>query len=71
MFFSKSPGFFDGSQHQRLVLGRSPRHRGIHVGRVAEGSSFRSGLIIQHLDDFKITSPLKRGDGIVVDCGLP
>mmetsp|Transcript_22969 Transcript_22969/g.34839 ORF Transcript_22969/g.34839 Transcript_22969/m.34839 type:complete len:1014 (+) Transcript_22969:77-3118(+) len=66
-----SPGFFEGSQHQSLVIGRSPRHRGVHIGRVAEGSSFRNGLIIQIDDSKSIDSALKRGDGIVVDRGLP
>ena len=64
-----SPGFFEGSQHQMLVRGRSPRHRGIHVGRVVEGSSPRNGIFIAS-DDFT-TSSLKRGDGIVIDRGMP
>eukprot|EP00571_Detonula_confervacea_P000488 CAMPEP_0172316690 /NCGR_PEP_ID=MMETSP1058-20130122/29104_1 /TAXON_ID=83371 /ORGANISM="Detonula confervacea, Strain CCMP 353" /LENGTH=1112 /DNA_ID=CAMNT_0013031057 /DNA_START=45 /DNA_END=3380 /DNA_ORIENTATION=- len=64
-----TPGFFEGPKHQRLVRGRSPRHRGMHVGRVV--SSDRGALIVKlddHLDqeDF----PLKRGDGIVVDRGM-
>ncbi|CAJ1954674.1 unnamed protein product [Cylindrotheca closterium] len=63
-----SPGFFEGSAHQRLVRGRSPRHRGVHVGRVGEGSSSKTGLIVQsdHFDRLD----LKLGDGIVVDRGL-
>ena len=73
-----TPGFLDGSHHQRLVRGRSPRHRGIHVGRVVEGSSWKNGLIIE-LDDTDDVdeaidglgnSKLKLGDGIVVDRGL-
>lgn len=31
-----SPGFFGGSNHQRLVEGRFPKHRGLYVGRVLE-----------------------------------
>ena len=61
-------GFFKGSQHQTLVRGRSPRHRGIHVGRVAEGTSPRNGIIITS-NDFR--SSLKHGDGIVIDRGMP
>jgi len=61
-------GFFEGSQHQMLVRGRSPRNRGIHVGRVAAGTSPYNGLIIAS-DGFANT--LKRGDGIVVDRGMP
>ena len=65
-----TPGFFDGPQHQRLVRGRSPRHRGVHVGRVI---SSNGGAITIQLDD-KYTAedmPLKRGDGLVIDRGMP
>ena len=31
-----SPGFLAGSNHQRLVEGRFPKHRGLFVGRVLE-----------------------------------
>ena len=69
-----TPGFFEGSQHQRLVRGRSPRHRGVHVGRVAHGSSTKNGIIIE-LDETNKSKPLqetlKRGDGIVIDRGMP
>jgi U32 family peptidase len=65
-----SPGFFDGSRHQHLVRGRSPRHRGVHLGRVLEGSSWKKGLFVA-LDGMEgDNTPLKRGDGIVVDRGL-
>ncbi len=60
-----SPGFFEGSLHQEIVRGRSPRHRGVYVGKVMEGSSWRDGLVIQSKVD------LKRGDGIVIDRGMP
>lgn len=63
-----TPGFFEGSVHQRLVRGRSPRHRGVHVGRVCEGSSPKKGLIVA-ADHFE-SLELKLGDGIVVDRGL-
>lgn len=65
-----SPGFFQGSQHQRLVRGRSPRHRGIHLGRVVEGSSPHTGIVMR-CDDDPTSSSLKRGDGIVIDRGMP
>jgi len=64
-----TPGFFEGSQHQRLVRGRSPRHRGVHMGRVLEGSSPQNGLFI--LNDEVRENGLKLGDGIVVDRGMP
>ena len=60
-----TPGFLDGTKHQRLVRGRSPRHRGVHVGRVAKGSSPKNGLIVE---GDKID--LKLGDGIVIDRGM-
>jgi len=63
-----SAGFFNGPRHQMLVRGRSPRHRGIHVGRVAQGTSPQNGIIIASGD---FSSTLKRGDGIVIDRGMP
>jgi hypothetical protein len=67
-----TPGFFEGPKHQRLVRGRSPRHRGVHVGRVISSDK---GVVIVQLDeklllDLSSDPPLKRGDGIVVDRGV-
>jgi collagenase-like PrtC family protease len=62
-----TPGFLDGTQHQRLVRGRSPRHRGVHIGRVLPGSSWRSGLFVTLSGQVQ---HLQRGDGIVVDRGM-
>ena len=61
-----TPGFLDGTHHQRVVRGRSPRHRGVHVGFVGAGSSYKNGLVIS-LDESK---DLKLGDGLVVDRGM-
>lgn len=64
-------GFFEGPKHQRLVRGRSPRHRGVHLGRVV---SSNSGVLTIQFDDRLMDEaefPLKRGDGIVVDRGMP
>eukprot|EP00980_Cylindrotheca_fusiformis_P031112 scaffold25830_cov162-Cylindrotheca_fusiformis.AAC.13 len=61
-----TPGFFEGSHHQRLVRGRSPRHRGVHIGRVGAASSAKGGLVV----DIDSMRELKLGDGIVVDRGL-
>lgn len=30
-----TPGFFEVPKHQRLVRGRSPHHRGVHVGALS------------------------------------
>lgn len=45
--------------------GRSPRHRGIHVGRVIEDCNSKSGLVIRLDSEVE----LKLGDGLVVDRG--
>ena len=66
-------GFFEGPKHQRLVRGRSPRHRGMHLGRVVSSSN-NSGVLTIQFDDRLMDEaefPLKRGDGIVVDRGMP
>ncbi|KAL7451261.1 hypothetical protein ACHAWC_003084 [Mediolabrus comicus] len=66
-----TPGFFEGPNHQRLVRGRSPRHRGMHLGRVL---SSNNGILTIKFDDRLMDEaefPLKRGDGIVVDRGSP
>lgn len=59
-------GFLEGTQHQVVVRGRSPRHRGVHVGRVVEGSSPKNGLLVSNLN----LTDLKLGDGLVVDRGM-
>lgn len=44
------PGFFFGSDHQTLVEGRTPRHRGILLGRVEQVSPPR--VIVRSESDF-------------------
>jgi hypothetical protein len=34
-FAGLTPGFLEGSKHQRLVRGRAPRHRGLCLGRIS------------------------------------
>eukprot|EP00775_Hariotina_reticulata_P002854 gene2854-3147_t len=63
-FSGLTPGFLEGSQHQRLVRGRSPRHRGLCLGRVAAVT--KQGVVIDGLQH-----PVKRGDGLVFDRGHP
>jgi collagenase-like PrtC family protease len=58
-----TPGFLLGPQHQSLVIGRNPRHRGLFVGEV-EGVT-RRGV------QLSLRGPLKRGDGVVFDRGRP
>ncbi len=57
-----TPGFLEGPMHQRLVRGRSPGHRGVRVGTVVEVGR----EVLVHL-----TGPVKAGDGLVFDAGLP
>jgi U32 family peptidase len=55
------PYFLTGTNHQAVVKGRSPRHRGILCGRVVRAD--RTGIVIESED----AAPLKPGDGIVFD----
>jgi len=58
-----TPGFLQGPQHQSLVIGRNPRHRGLFIGEVdaVEDRGIRTDL----------QGPVKRGDGLVFDRGRP
>ena len=60
-----TPGFLEGSRHQRLVRGRSPRHRGILIGRVERVLAGDAGVAV------RLSGPIKRGDGVVFDRGAP
>ena len=76
-------GFLAGTHHQTVVRGRSPRHRGIHMGRLVQGTSSQSGYLVMEYDENQDEAVhgddnsqatkelLKLGDGIVVDRGLP
>jgi len=66
-----TPGFFEGVRHQQFVIGRSPRHRGIHVGHVGQGTHPKHGIVIIPDDTTTIATILKPGDGIVIDRGMP
>ncbi len=58
------PHFISGVNHQNVVRGRSPRHRGVRMGVVAEvgEQTVRIEPEITHE-----IAPLKPGDGIVFD----
>jgi len=58
------PFFLNGTDHQAVVKGRAPRHRGVWMGRVLRVSE--SGVIVEPSDAHGI-SPLKPGDGVVFD----
>jgi putative protease len=56
------PHFLTGTNHQAVVRGRAPRHRGLLMGRVSRVSP--TFIAIEPTGD---AAPLKRGDGIVFD----
>jgi len=58
------PYFVSGTNHQTVVHGRAPRHRGVHMGRVVK--LLEDGVVIAP-EAANSISPLKPGDGIVFD----
>ncbi|MEO8372407.1 MAG: DUF3656 domain-containing protein, partial [Candidatus Solibacter sp.] len=58
------PFFLTGTNHQAVVEGRSPRHRGVLMGRVLRVTD--TGVRIEPSGAQRI-SPLKPGDGVVFD----
>jgi putative protease len=58
------PYFVTGVNHQAVVKGRSPRHRGVSMGRVVRVLADR---VIIAPDPATAAAPLKAGDGLVFD----
>jgi putative protease len=58
------PHFLTGTNHQAVVSGRAPRHRGVFMGRVTR--VFDGGVAFEPSESHAI-SPLKPGDGVVFD----
>jgi putative protease len=58
------PFFMTGTNHQLVVNGRAPRHRGVFMGRVERLEPDR--VVLESSDAHAIT-PLKPGDGVVFD----
>lgn len=58
------PFFLTGTNHQAVVRGRAPRHRGVLMGRVVEVSS---NCVFIDPAPANSVSPLKPGDGVVFD----
>lgn len=56
--------FISGTNHQTVVDGRSPRHRGVLCGRVVQ---VRQDSILIEPSEAQSIAPLKAGDGIVFD----
>lgn len=53
------PHFMSGIDHQKVVIGRAPRHRGVNVGRVVGVGNSSVDVELSH--------EIKRGDGVVFD----
>lgn len=64
-----TPGFLEGSRHQRLVRGVAPRHRGAMVGEVVavdtRSGSTRVDVRVAH--EARVPRP---GDGVVLASGV-
>ncbi len=58
------PFFLGGTNHQAVVRGRAPRHRGVLVGRVARVLADR---VLIAPEPATAIAPLKAGDGVVFD----
>jgi len=65
---SFSHGFFRGSDHQALVHGLYPGHRGVLVGRVEEVHARAGRVVVRAEPD---APELKAGDRILFDQGKP
>ena len=59
-----APHFVTGTNHQTVVEGRSPRHRGVKSGHVTR--VLPTSIEIQP-SEAHVISPLKPGDGVVFD----
>lgn len=58
------PWFINGTNHQTVVRGRAPRHRGVLIARVVRvGADF---VQVEPVEADEI-SPLREGDGVVFD----
>jgi U32 family peptidase len=58
------PFFLTGTNHQAVVKGRAPRHRGVCLGRVTAVNGER---VIMASEEASALSPVKPGDGVVFD----
>ena len=58
------PYFVTGTNHQQVVNGRTPRHRGVQMGRVVRVLADR---VLVAPSEAHAVAPLKPGDGIVFD----
>lgn len=68
-----TPGFLEGTNHQRLVEGRFPKARGVRIGSVVSGNGERVvvELDAEHGAADCLDAVIKPGDGVVFDEGHP
>ena len=57
--------FIGGTNHQNVVNGRAPRHRGVLMGRVVRVGA--ESVVVAPTGDVGEIAPLKEGDGLVFD----
>jgi U32 family peptidase len=60
----RGPFFATGTNHQAVVSGRSPRHRGVHLARVIAVEA--DHVVVEPTEAHEV-APLKAGDGLVFD----
>ena len=58
------PFFLSGTNHQLVVNGRAPRHRGVLMGRIER---LEADHVVIETGDAHAVAPLKAGDGVVFD----
>ncbi|MDP9055467.1 MAG: U32 family peptidase [Acidobacteriota bacterium] len=58
------PYFVTGTNHQAVVRGRAPRHRGVLMGRVTE---VRHDSVLVEMTEAHEVAPLRNGHGVVFD----
>ncbi len=61
------PHFVSGTNHQTTVPGRSPRHRGVLMGRVVRLQDDGIVVVPEAAHSTHLIAPLKPGDGLVFD----
>ena len=65
-----SPGFLAGADHQTLVEGRFPRHRGVLAGRITAIDGNEVELVREQRSGESL-SEIRPGMGVVFDAGRP
>lgn len=68
-----SPGFLEGTNHQRLVEGRFPKARGVLIGTVVDCRA-EAAVVELAEEHLRAASPelvMRPGDGVVFDEGHP